>query len=84
MVMAKIDQRTKRALFIFTGSAIFIILTGIVFKARDIYATGPVRLGRYQSPTIKTLDGYQIIWVGIIMLIVVLIILLTILKSKKR
>jgi hypothetical protein len=82
--MFDIDKRAKKGLIIFAACAVLIILTGIVFKACNYDAAGPAGRARFNSGSFKTLDGYQIIWVGVIMLMLELLMLPAFLKKKKE
>ena len=84
MAMAKMDKREKRGLIIFTACAVFIILTGIFFKVYDVYATGRVGSGRFNPQSFKVLDGYQVIFVGVVMLILELLMLLAFFKRENK
>jgi len=76
------DKYSKRGLYIFGGCALCIILTGIVLLLYDANATGPVGSGKYSAGSGATLNGVQVIWVGVIMLLLLLLMMGLTSKTK--
>lgn len=78
------DKYTKRGFYIFGGCALIIILAGIVLNINEVNASGPVGGGKFIAGSDAILNGSQVIWVGIIMLLLVLIMLLSMLSGKSK
>jgi hypothetical protein len=62
------DRYSKRSLRIFQFLALFIIVIGLIMMMINAHAVGKVGQGKTSQGHIASLNGFQIIFVGVIML----------------